>query len=182
MNSPTVLRYHPLLRTLHWTIALLVLLQLAVGALVLAKMPNDAEKIIPLLGHVSVGLAIGVLMIVRLVARFTTQKPPPANTGNTLLDNLRRLTHFLFYAVVLSMVSTGIGMALMAKLFPILYGDGGTLPESFKAFAPHEGHEMFATVLAVLIALHACGALYHEFVLKDRLLSRMGVGSTDPRP
>lgn len=176
MNAVTVTRYHLLLRILHWTIAVLVILQLAVGALGLERLPNNAEKIGPLQGHVTVGLLIGVLMVVRLVTRLTTKKPPPATAGNTLLNNLRRLTHLLFYVVVLSMISTGVGLAIMAELFPILFGPGGTLPESFDAFPPLGGHEFFATVLVVLLALHVAGAIYHEVVLKDRLLSRMGFG------
>lgn len=176
MNETPVSRYHIALRSLHWIIAVLVILQLSVGLLALSEMPNDDGKLIPLLGHVSVGLAIGVLMVLRIIARFTTRKPPPAAAGNAVFNGMRRLTHFLFYVVVLSMISTGIGLALGADLFPILYGAGGTLPADFHAFPPHEGHEIFARVLLVLIFLHVIGALYHQYVLKDRLLARMGFG------
>lgn len=178
MNAGIAIRYHLLLRILHWTIAVLVMLQLAVGGLALEKLPNTAEKTVPLTGHVTVGLAIGVLMVLRLIARFMTKKPPSATAGNFVLNGLRRLTHFLFYVVVLSMISTGVGVALMAQLFPILFGPGGTLPESFGEFPPLAGHEFFATVLTVLLALHVAGVLYHQLVLKDRLLSRMGFGRT----
>lgn len=176
MNAATATRYHVLLRTLHWTIAVLVILQLAVGGLILTTLPNTAEKLLPLQGHVTVGLVIGLLMIVRLITRFATKKPVPATAGNVTLNALRRLTHFLFYVVVLSMVSTGLGIALLAQLFPLLFGAGGPLPESFEAFPPRAGHELFSIVLLVLVALHVLGVAYHELVLKDRLVSRMGFG------
>lgn len=169
-------RYHGLLRALHWLLAVLILMQLIVGNFVLESLPNDANKIIPLQGHVSVGLLVGVLMVLRLVTRLVTRKPRPATTGNAVLNGLRRATHLLFYVVVLSMVSTGVGIALMAKLFPVLFGPGGALPESFDAFEPLKGHQFFATVLVVLIVLHLAGVAYHQLVLKDGLLSRMGFG------
>lgn len=177
MNTPGVSRYHVSLRILHWTIAMLVVVQLALGTLVLAELPNTtAEKVFPLQGHVIAGLLIGTLMVLRLIVRLKSKKPAPATAGNTFLNGLRRLTHLLFYVIVLSMISTGIGMAFLAGLFPILFGPGGPLPESFENLPPHAGHELFATVLIVLVVLHVAGVLYHEFVLKDRLLTRMGFG------
>lgn len=176
MNATTVTRYHLLLRILHWLIAVLVLLQLTVGALALAPLPNTAEKIIPLTGHVTVGLLIGALMVLRIIVRLSTKKPPPATAGNALLNGLRRIVHFLFYVVVISMISTGLGVVIMAKLFPVLFGPGGTLPEDFDQFPPLAGHEFFATVLTILIVLHVAGVLYHQLMLEDRLLARMGFG------
>ncbi|MCL4791041.1 MAG: cytochrome b/b6 domain-containing protein [Gammaproteobacteria bacterium] len=176
MTTTPVTRYHLVLRILHWTIGVLVLLQLGVGGLVLSEMPNDAAKLIPLTGHVSVGLSIGILMVLRLIVRLKSQKPPIATAGNPALNGLRKATHFLFYVVVFSMISTGVGVALMAGLFPTLFGAGGTLPENFHEFPPLEGHEVFATVLLVLVVLHVAGVLYHELALKDRLLTRMGFG------
>ena len=41
-------RYHPALVTLHWVVALLIFLMLAVGKLVLLMMPNTAAKVMPL--------------------------------------------------------------------------------------------------------------------------------------
>lgn len=176
MTATSVSRYHVSLRVLHWTIAVLVLVQLALGGLVLAELPNTDEKLLPLQAHVIAGLLIGTLMALRLIVRLKSRKPAPATAGNAALNGLRRLTHFLFYAIVLSMISTGIGMAFLAGLFPILFGAGGDLPESFDALPPYAGHELFATVLLVLVALHVAGVVYHELVLKDRLLSRMGFG------
>ena len=93
-----------------------------------------------------------------------------------MFNILRKATHFLFYVVVLSMISTGLGMAIMANLPDILFGSGGPLPESFDQFEPRQGHEFFAIVLVTLILLHVGAALYHQFVMKDNLLSRMWFG------
>jgi len=85
-----------------------VILGLVVGGAALSEMPNDTAKIEPLTGHMVAGMTIGVLMLVRLVIRFTVARPERASTGNKFLDFLARAVHFLLYVCVLSMVSTGL--------------------------------------------------------------------------
>lgn len=170
-------RYNPFLVTLHWLIALFVILGLVVGP-IMAEMPL-AEKIPPLQGHMAVNLVIGLLMLIRLIVRFSTKKPAPVATGNTLFDWTRKTVHFLLYVTVFCMISTGLGMAFMGDLFSIVYGGpASTFPEgfNFNQLPPRAGHGFFAAVLMVLVALHVLGALYHQFIRKDKLLSRMWFG------
>jgi cytochrome b561 len=54
---------------------------------------------------------------------------------------------------------------------------GGVLPEDFKAFIPRKVHGLLSRVAMGLIALHVLAAVYHQFIIKDGLLSRMGLGS-----
>lgn len=175
MMSAANRRYHLALRILHWVIAALVIFQLIIGGLVLSDMPA-AEKFLPLRGHIMFGLTIGVLVLVRLLTRFTTTRPPKAKTGNVALDRLGSTAHALFYVVLLAMVSTGIGIAVSAGLFGVFFGAGGSIPESFDALPPRAGHGLFAKILLTLIGLHVSGVIYHELFLKDRLLTRMGFG------
>lgn len=82
-------RYHPTLVALHWLMALMIFLALAAGNFMLDPMPNDApDKAGALAGHMTVGLLIGGLLILRLVTRFKTTKPPHATTGNAMLDRI----------------------------------------------------------------------------------------------
>src|SRR6478672_6423776 len=56
MKTVLVSRYHPLLVTLHWLLAVLIPAMLCVGFFLLAPMPNiDPQKIGILLIHMSVG-------------------------------------------------------------------------------------------------------------------------------
>jgi len=170
-------RYHPVFVVIHWLVALFVIAGLVVGGLVLAEMPNDAAKIEPLTGHMAVGMVIGILMLIRLVMRFTVARPERASTGNKVLDFLARAVHFLLYVCVLSMVSTGLGLAISSGAFEIAFGGGsGSLPADFDAFPPKQGHELFAACIALLVLIHFCAAMYHKFVLKDGLLGRMWFG------
>lgn len=172
-----VSRYHPLLVTLHWLLALLIVAALALGALVMVKIPNsDPMKLEALRGHMIGGVLIVTLMLIRLVLRTRTQHPRPASTGNPILDRLAWISHRLFYVAVLCMAGSGIFMALQTGLLDIVFGGNGVLPADFWVFPVRSIHYPFSRLLMALIALHVAGALYHTFFLKDRLLRRMGFG------
>ena len=74
-----VSRYHPLLVSLHWLLAALILGALFIGYFWLAGMSNaDPQKIDVLRLHMAGGVAILALMTIRLAVRFSTSKPPAA--------------------------------------------------------------------------------------------------------
>lgn len=170
-----VSRYHPLLVGLHWLLALMIIT--ALGALVLVKIPNsDPIKIDALRQHMTGGVLILTLMLVRLLVRMRTTHPAPAPAGNALLNKLGWASHRLFYPLVIGMAGSGIFMAVEANLPAIVFGGHGSLPSDFWAFTPRTFHYVFSRLLMALIAVHVAGALYHTFFLKDRLLRRMGFG------
>lgn len=172
-------RYHPALVALHWLLALMLALALGMGTFVLKEMPNDAlDKIGALRGHMIIGIAIGALMLVRLVVRWRTGRPPVASTGHVVLDWLRSLAHVGLYLLVFAMAASGAAVALLAGLPEIVFGGAALpLPETFAAYAPRVVHGWIAKALFVVIGLHLVGALVHQFGLKDKLLSRMWFGN-----
>jgi cytochrome b561 len=174
-----IARYHPLLVTLHWLIAVLILAALAVGFFVLDDMPNsDPRKITVLMIHMAAGILILALMIIRFVVRLMTAKPPAATTGSRSLDRFAPLTHYGFYVLVVLIAGSGMATALMARLNEIVFaGSGEPLPASFDAFAPFRAHGFLALVLVAFIALHLAAAIYHHFVRRDGLLRRMWFGA-----
>lgn len=177
-------KYHPLLVTLHWLIALMIFVALAAGGLVLANMPPDSpDKVTGLGGHMIFGMAIGVLLIVRLITRLRTAHPPHAQTGNNLLDRIGVWTHWGFYALIAGMVLTGLATAYGAGLFPIVYGGvAETLPPGLAELPQRAAHGFIATLLVALIGLHIAAAIYHQMILKDGLLRRMWFGNRTPNP
>jgi len=179
MMTTVPLRYHPLLIALHWLVALLILANLAVGWLVLEPMANNTAKLPLLRLHMLTGIAIVVLMVVRLVTRLTTRKPPIPHTSRALRI-LAVANHWLLYLVVFSMVSTGVGIAVFAKLVPLLGGATVTLPQNFETVPPMIGHGFFALALVVLVGAHLAGVAYHRFVQHHDVLPRMGVGRAAP--
>ncbi len=170
-------RYHPLWVVAHWVAGILILVSLYGGIAVMRHVPNVApDKAGMLAGHAIAGIVILAFMLLRLILRATTKKPRPADVANVWLNRLRRTVHVSIYVVVLAMISTGIGTLGMSGAFPVVFGQPGTLPESFWEYPPRLGHMFFSRVLLVLLALHVAGALYHQFVRKDGLIGRMWFG------
>jgi cytochrome b561 len=171
-------RYHPLLVALHWLIAVLIIIALVFGSLRLSEMQNDdPEKLFALRAHMSIGIAVLFLMLVRLAMRIFSEKPPHATVGHPLADRLGVVTHWLFYLFVFAMAGSGIATASMAGLPSIVFGGSGApLPEDFSVYPPRIAHGIIATLIGLLLLLHVLAALYHQFVRKDALFRRMWFG------
>jgi cytochrome b561 len=177
MSTLPVSRFHPVLVTLHWLLAFLIIADLTIGMLVLAHIPNDVpRKIEGLRAHMSAGVAILVLMLLRLTIRLATARPPDAPTGSAVLDRLAWLSHRLLYVVVFGLAGSGLIMGLQAHLPEVVFSGHGKLPESFWVYPLRGVHFFFARLLIALIALHLAGALYHSFIRRDQLLRRMSFG------
>lgn len=171
-------RYHPVLVGLHWLVAAMILLALLVGGPGLDGIENDdPAKMFALTGHMIWGLAIGAFMIIRLAMRRQSRNPPSADAGNAMLNTGAKFAHMGLYVLVLAMVGSGIGIAISADLFAIVFSGSGTpLPADFEVFSARTAHGLIATFLLVLIALHVAGWAYHQFYLRDGLIRRMWFG------
>jgi cytochrome b561 len=172
-----VKRYHPVLAAMHWLLAFLLIGILAGGTLSLKNVSNASpDKLNLLRMHLLMGGSILVFMLLRLVARLTTEHPPAASTGNALLDRLAPWVHWVLYGLVFVMAGSGIGMAARAGLPDIVFSGTGQLPVDFSAYPQRAIHGIVAKLLMLTIALHAAAALYHHFIKRDGLLSRMWFG------
>src|SRR5258708_1518347 len=135
ISHDQVSRYHPLLVGLHWLLAILITAALALGALVMVKIPNsDPMKIEALRSHMAGGSLILLLMLIRLLVRARTTHPATASAGNPVLDRLAWASHRMFYGAVLIMAGSGLVMALQAGLPAIVFGGEGVLPADFWVF------------------------------------------------
>jgi cytochrome b561 len=152
---------------LHWLVALLVLLGLVMGTVALKALPNSSpDKIGALQGHMIAGGTIALMMLLRVVVRWVTARPPPAATGFALADRL----------AALAMAGSGIAISIGAGLPAIVFGGQGSLPPDFSHLAARAVHGIVAKLLIALVALHVAAAAYHQWVRRDGLLSRMGFG------
>ncbi len=173
-----VSRYHPLLVSLHWVLALLIVAALTVGFFWLGSIHNsDPQKITVLRVHMAGGMLILVLMGIRFFVRMRTSRPPAATTGFALLDRLAPIIHYGFYVLVLLMVATGYTTAILAGLPAIVFGGSGDpLPPTLMIYPSFAAHGFIANLLVGFIALHVLAAFYHQFVRKDGLFRRMLFG------
>ncbi len=174
---PTVSRYHPLMVTLHWLIALLVIGALFMGFVVFDAIPDDAPvRKTAIALHMVGGFTVLVLMALRLVLRLRTDRPPPATSGNPVLDRLAGLIHWSFYLVVFAVIGCGIATSLSSGLPDIVFGGSKAPLPDFDTFAVFQAHGKLAWLLTGLIALHFGAALFHQLIRKDHLLRRMSFG------
>jgi cytochrome b561 len=171
-------KYHPVLVTLHWLLAILIIGALGLGFFVLAPMSNsDPVKLDILMWHMAGGMLILALMLIRFVVRLATAKPPAATIGSPRLDRLAPLTHYGFYLLIVLLVGTGYATAILAHLPDIVFARSGeALPATFMIYPPRPAHGLLAFLLVCLITLHMLAALYHQFGRKDGLLRRMWYG------
>ena len=175
MSRALASRYQPVLVTLHWLVALMIIGLLCLGFFVLANMPNtDPKKLDILVWHMAGGMFVFVLMIPRLIIRIWSARPATAPTGSPLLDRLASIAHYGFYVIVFLMIATGWSTGWLIS--GVFQGNGETLPGTFAVFPTFQAHAVLATLLAILIAAHIAAALYHQFVLKDALFRRMWFG------
>lgn len=175
MSIETPKRYHPVHVVLHWAVAIMTILAILVGMFVLNPIPDTPEKTGMLMIHAVWGGLLGLLLVARLITRFTLPRPAPATAGNAFLDLLAKAVHFLLYLGVIGMVVSGLGTAIQANL-PGVFNGAAPFPEDFMAYPPRLGHGFTALALLGLIGLHVAAALYHQFIRKDNLLARMWFG------
>ncbi|MEO1745956.1 MAG: cytochrome b/b6 domain-containing protein [Pseudomonadota bacterium] len=171
-------RYHPLLVSIHWIMAIMIIVLLLAGTFLLEPLANDnPQKIEGLFGHMIFGVSVMALLLIRFVTRLRSKKPPHATTGNALLDKVGAWTHLAFYGLIFLAAGSGMAMSAMAGLPDIVFfGSGEPLPESFWVYPPRYVHAFATKALAALIILHIAAAVWHQFGKKDGLLSRMWFG------
>ena len=169
------LKYAPALRALHWLVVVAVVIAVAAIELLDAFPKGSAPRVALFMVHQTAGLSVLALMVLRVFARLGTQAPPPV-PGSLLMQRAARITHGALYVLMVGMPILGV-LALAWAGKPIQpFGITLTLPVTQdKALASvfKEVHESGATFVYIAVGLHAAAALWHEFILKDRLLRRM---------
>lgn len=171
-----VKRYHPSLIVLHWLLAIAIFAAFVMGAFVLDDMKNDAPQKMQLLQlHVIGGISILILTLVRLIVRVQTEKPAPVVTGNPKMDKVGTGVQHLLYLMSFLAALSGMALAIKSDLLNVLFKHVGSLPADFEGYAAHNVHGLMAFGLILLTLVHVAGALKHQFILKNGMLSRMSL-------
>jgi len=164
-STTTPKRYHPLLVTLHW---LTLILLFAANAFSEGEGRRSTIDI-----HMILGVVLLVVIVTRLIVRLTTKRPAWADTGNKYLNMLGEFVHWAMYLVIFLILGMGGYMAFSRNLIGSLLGSGAVLraPRIISAV-----HHLSWFLIVLLLFAHIAGALYHQFIIKDNLLSRMWFG------
>lgn len=169
-------RYGRVAIALHWVSALAILVMLASG-LAAANAVETGPKLSILSVHASVGACVLLLSVMRIVWWIFIDRRPDAQAGMPGWQiAISHIVHYGLYVVIVVMLASGIALAILSGLVPILLGAPAPLPD-FSTFAPRNAHGLGSWIMIGLLSLHILAALYHQFIRRDRLLARMGIGS-----
>ncbi|MCF8707333.1 cytochrome b [Rhizorhapis sp. SPR117] len=168
-------RYSRVARWLHWVIALCIIAGIALGLL-----HDPLEDVFPaaMSIHKSLGLTVLVLVLIRLGWRLGHTPPPLPQEMPGWEKSLAKITHALFYVLMLVMPLSGWIFTSAGKN-PLNWFGLFDVPkfavskEDAITGITHEGHELLGFFLAGLVVLHIAAALRHHFLLKDNVLNRM---------
>lgn len=174
MSAPTS-HFAPLARLLHWLMALMVIAMLFIGAGMVASVSQRHEWLLNL--HKPLGIAILVLVIVRLIVRFSTKTPPLPADLPVWQALAAKLSHYLLYALMLAMPLIGWAM-ISAAGDPVMLSESVRLPSIVGAdaetFAFLRGaHRYLSYLFFLTILMHLAAALFHGWIRRDEVLDSM---------
>lgn len=190
-NSPE--NYGTIAKTLHWLTALLFLFSYAaVYFRHWFTEPKTPENLIAIQLHLSIGITIAVVVLLRILWRLTN-RPPSFEPGKAIEHHAAKIGHYLLYAVMIIMPITGyLGTGLATDYFfmfeipkfddlaigQMLFNDqtGWTFKAFEKPIDFIHKDILGAWLVWILIVGHAGAALYHHYVRKDRTLLKMTSG------
>jgi cytochrome b561 len=168
-------QYGTTAKVLHWLVVALLLAQYLIGWLMpdihRGMQPGDAMT-----WHISVGMVILTLIVLRLIWRLThrvapdNSLPPWQRVGSEAL-------HWMLYVLVLLTTISGwlfasfrgwsISFFFLTPL-PMLSSENTAALRAINHW-----HQKFEWTLLILIGLHVLAALAHLFVYRNRVMQRM---------
>ena len=176
-SSVTPQHFNLTARVLHWSMALAILAMLFVGVGMVASL-SLRPSLVSL--HRPLGIAILLLVVVRLFNRLR-HRPPPLPADLPPVQVLAaKASHWLLYTLMFAMPLIGWSM-LSAGGYPVTMFKGYSLPP----IAPHDAtvyailrtaHSWLALLLFATVLIHLAAALYHAWVRRDGVFPSMATG------
>lgn len=159
---------------LHWTTAVLVLIQF-VTSFVWDWFPRETREFLENL-HTSLGVLLTAVIVARVIWRLM-----PGHQVSSLevgwVKIASKTVHYLLYLLLI--VQAGLGMTIgWAAGHPIhlfglpIPGPIGALDRPLR-HELREIHQWLGYTIVVVAFGHALAALYHHYALHDRVLGRM---------
>ena len=173
-------RYSAVAMALHWITALIIIAFLVFGESIIEADHGGTDFTRAL--HVSLGLLVLVLTLVRLLWRVANPPPALPATMKGWEVTTSKISHAVFYLLMLALPLSGwlAASAVSAEnniIFTVL--GGMILPLAAVANLGEllpEAHSLAGNVMIALLALHVLAALKHQFIDKDNLLARIVPG------
>jgi len=173
---PIARRYDRVSMSLHWlTLALLILL---FGSIWSREQASDATTAALLLAlHQSAGALIWLVTMARLIWKASAAAGPPLPSSMPRVQRwaARANEYALFLLLIAQPVTGFVQTVARGAPFPLLTLEIPAMMARDRALAHlfHDIHETSATVLLVLVGLHAGAAIFHGVFRRDGVLGSM---------
>ena len=166
---------------LHWIIGVAIIFMMPV-AIYMAD--NEVFWLYPI--HKSIGLALFVFIVARIVWRVKNGWPEPVSEYQKWEQTLSKIVHWVLIVGTIVFPLSGMTMSGAGGYGIHLFGLEllAMNPDPNDAYAVialnetaagigHTVHELTAWIMFVCISLHIAGALKHHVMDKDQTLNRM---------
>ena len=162
---------------LHWLMALLLFGQFGVGLYMTGLTYYDPLYTALPWWHKSFGLVFAFLLIIRLFLRAKTTSPEHNPLHKVWEITVATLTHRLLYVVMFIIVISGYLISTADGRGIEVFG-WFTIPATLSDIENQEDiagivHLYASWFIITLVALHAAGAIKHQWVDRDSTLIRM---------
>ncbi len=167
-------------KALHWTIVALLIVQFVV-AWTMPEIHRDTKPETLINLHLSLGVLILAVAVVRLGWRAAHAEPPPEDGVPPWQRQSARIVHWLLYGLLLAVPVLGWINASWRGFLVVMFGL--ELPKLIATRAPGlrwtgDVHGLLAQYLMlIVVGLHVSAALYHWLVRRDRVMQRMLPGA-----
>ena len=165
--------YGLLSKIFHWLSAAVLFIQIPLGFYLVDLDFGDKKLTVENI-HVTLGLCIFYLTLIRLIYKLFNPTPALQNNIFTGQRIIAKLNHILLYLSILVITISGAlkklfnGETLDIFLFVLEIGDNFNLAELF-----YEIHIIGNYILITLISVHVIAVVIHKVLFKENLLKRI---------
>lgn len=171
------LHHHSITKFLHWSVALLVFIQIPLGLYTVTLSNEDIRYYQCLDAHQLIGLALFALAFLTIIKRFFIPSPTKRAQISSAQNKAAQIMHRTLLVVL-------VLQPILGYLFVTAWGD----PLELYSFIeiPHltefdkptseriiDFHAYLAYILILLVTMHITAALRHHYVHRNDLLSGM---------
>ncbi len=172
-------KYHLWARIMHWVMALMIILLLAIGFYMTTWLDKESVNRMTIYNlHKSFGALILFLMVARIFIRLSKPIPPLPNSISIIVQKMAHLVHILLYGLMIFMPLSGYLMSnsfgypvhLFGLPLPMLVEKNMVMGKFFA-----EMHEILGFAFVAVLGLHIAGVIKHRFFEKaeNDILKRM---------
>ena len=176
-EATTSTHFNAVARVLHWLMAIMILAMLFLGAGMMTSLTHRPWMINL---HRPLGIAILLLVMVRLYNRLKHSPPPLPATLPSWQKLGAHISHVALYALMVALPLIGWA-TLSAAGYPVTMFGGLALPPIVPVSAVWYGflrdaHSVLAWLLFATVLAHLAAALIHGWIYRDGVFSSMAKG------